>query len=254
VTATRRAPAHAAVTTRRHGGCAAALAGHVARILPWGPVLAGCVTGIAVTVALRIVAGPTETPVELGAGVRASFVPVIAGLAFLLHDLHWQLTGALPARAWRTPAIKIGLAMPVLALTGVIQLQFAARALATDLHAGRQPAAGLPWVALTVEGAAWCALALALAAGFDRTRWRDLGGFAAAASALALVAALALLPLHLLPAAIIAMTSTEQHRWTVAWRLWIAAGAAAAVIAGWAAGDPWRRVRLPRHLRTVRAR
>ncbi len=229
------------------------LAWHVAGLMPWGPLLAGCLTGIGVTAALRIFAGPIETPVDLGAGVRASFVPVVAGLAFLLHDPCRQLTGALPAGAWLTPATRIGLALPVLALSGLIQLQVAARALAADLNAAGQPAAGLPWLALTAELAAWCTLAIALAAGLDRTRWRDLAGLAAAALALAIVGVLALLPFHLLPAAIIAMTNTQRHQWTAAWRLWITVGATTTVIAGWAAGDPWRRVRWPRYLTTLRA-
>jgi len=222
-------------------------------MVPWGPLMAGCLTGIGVTIALRIFAGPIETPVELGAGVRASFVPVIAGLAFLLHDPHRQLTGALPTAPWITPAIRVALALPVLTLSGIIQFKVAARALAADLHAAGQPAAGLPWVALSAELAAWCALALALAAGLDRTRWRDLAGFAAAALVLAVVGTLALMPLHLLPAAIIAMTRAQQHHWAVAWRLWAATGAAAALIAGWAAGDPWRRVRLPRFQAALRS-
>jgi hypothetical protein len=221
------------------------LAWHVAGLMPWGPLLAGCLTGIGLTLALRIFAGPIETPVALGAGLRASFVPVIAGLAFLLNDPYRQLTGALPTRAWVTPAIRVALALPVLSLSSVIQLQVAARALAADLRAAGQPAAALPWVALMAELAAWCALALTLAAGLERTRWRDLAGFAAAALALAVIGSLAVLPLHLLPAAITAMTSAQQHRWTAAWRLWVAAGGAAALIGGWAAGDPWRRVLSP---------
>ena len=141
--------AHAGATQWRAGG-GTALAWHVAGLLPWGPLLAGCLSGIGVTAALRIFAGPIETPVDLGAGVRASFVPVIAGLAFLLHDPHRQLTGALPAASWLTPAIRVALALPVLALTGAIQLHLAARALATDQRAANQPAAGLPWVALAL--------------------------------------------------------------------------------------------------------
>jgi hypothetical protein len=222
-------------------------------MLPWGALLAGCLTGIGVTAALRIFAGTIETPVELGAGVRASFVPVIAGLAFLLQDPHRQLTGALPAPSWLTPTIRVALAVPVLVLAGAIQLHLAARALAVDLHATDQPAAGLPWVALTAELAAWCALALALAAGLERTRWRDLAGVASAASVLATVGVLALTPLHPLPAAIIFMTGAQRHHWTAAWRLWVAAGGAAALVALWAAGDPWRRVRLPRYPATLRA-
>ena len=244
MTVTRRVPAHAA-PRRRHARSGTALAWHVAQALPWGTLLAGCLTGIGVTAALRIFAGPTETPVDLGGGVRASFVPVMAGLAFLLHDPNRQLTGALPAPAWLTPAIRVALAVPVLALTGAIQLDLGARALAVDLHTTGQPAAELPWVALTTELAAWCALALALAAGLDRTRWRELAGVVAAVGALAVAGALALLPLHMLPAAITEMTRAQARQWTAAWRLWAAAGGAAALTAAWAAGDPWRRVRLP---------
>ncbi len=85
------------------------------------------------------------------------------------------------------------------------------------------------------------ALALALAAGLERTRWHDLAGLVAAVCALTVVGALALAPLHLLPGTIIDMTSGQQRQWSAAWHLWAAVAAAAAVIAGWAAGDPWRR-------------
>ena len=246
MTTARRVPAHA-LATQRSAGSWTALAWRVIQVLPWGALLAGCVTGIGVTVALWIFAGPIETPVDLGGGLRASFVPVIAGLAFLLHDPHRQLTGALPARAWLTPAIRVALALPVLALTGAIQLHYAAGALAVDLHTTGQ-AAELPWVALTAEFASWCALALALAAGLERTRWRELGGVASAVGALAVAGALALLPLHMLPAAITTMTSAQARQWTAAWRLWAVTGGSAVLIAGWAAGDPWHRVRLPRYL------
>ena len=245
MTTTRRAPAHAAAT-RRQAGSAAALAGHVAGMMPWRPLLAGCLTGIAVTVALRIFAGPTESPADLAVGIRASYVPVVAALAFVLHDPHRQLTGTLPARAWLTPAIRVAMALPLLALSGAIQLQIATRALAADLHAAGQPTAAVPWVALTAELAAWCALALTLAAGFERTRWHDLAAFMAAIVALAVVGALAMLPLHLLPTAITDMTRTQLRQWAAAWRLWAAVGAAGILTAGWAVGDPWRRLRLPR--------
>ncbi|HXW47260.1 MAG TPA: hypothetical protein VEL03_20875, partial [Streptosporangiaceae bacterium] len=218
---TGRTPAHASGENRRPGARGPALAAHVAAtaqrgpalaahvagMMPWGPLLAGCLTGICMTVALRIAAGPTETPADLTVGVRASFVPVIAGLAFLLHDPHRPLTGALPARAWLTPAVRVAMAIPALALSGAVQLQIAGRALAADLHATGQPAAPLPWVGLTAELAAWCALALALAAGLERTRWHDLAGLIAAVGALAVIGAVALVPLHLLPVTITAMTS-----------------------------------------------
>ncbi len=217
------------------------LAAHVARMTSWGPLLAGCVSGIGVTVALRIFAGPIESPSALGTGIRVSFIPVIAGLAFLLHDPGRQLTGTLPARAWLPSALRVAVALPILCLSCLIQLLTAARAIAVDLHAIGQPGS-LPWLALTAEFIAWCAVALALAAGLERTRWHDLAGLVAAVCALLVVGALALVPLHLLPATIADMSSAQQRQWTAAWRLWAAAAAAAAVVAGWAAGDPWRRV------------
>jgi hypothetical protein len=245
VTAARAAPAHAAAGLQRPAGRRVMLARHVARTTSWGPLLAGCVTGIGVTVALRIFAGPIESPSALGLGVRASFVPVVAGLAFLLHDPYRQLTRALPARTWLPSALRLAMALPALGLSSVVQLLMAARALAVDLQAARPPAGSLPWLALTAELAAWCAVALALAAGLERTRWHDLAGLVAAVCALAVVAALALAPLHLLPGTIIDMTSAQQRQWAAAWQLWAAVAAAAAVIAGWAAGDPWRRVAGP---------
>ena len=214
-------------------------------MVPWGLLLACCLTSIAVSLALRIFAGPLESPADLGAGIRASYLPVVAGLAFLLHDPQRQLTGVLPARAWLPTAIRVAMALPVLTLSATTQLQIAARALSADLHAaGQHAVAGLPWIALTAESAAWCTLALALAAGFERTRWHDLAGFLAAIVALGVVGALAMLPLHLMPTAITAMTGAQQRQWAAAWRLWAAAGTAGILTTGWAAGDSWRRVRV----------
>jgi hypothetical protein len=137
------------------------------------------------------------------------------------------------------------MALPILTLSATTQLQIAARALSADLHvAGQHAVAALPWIALTAESAAWCTLALALAAGFERTRWHDLAGVLAAVVALGVVGVLAMLPLHLMPTAITAMTGAQQRQWAAAWRLWAAVGTAGVLTAGWAAGDPWRRVRL----------
>jgi hypothetical protein len=243
---THRSPGHAG---RRTARSRVALTGHVAAMLPWGPLLAGCLAGVAVTVALRIFAGPIESPADLGAGLRASFVPVAAGLAFLLPDECRQLTGALPARAWLTPVLRLCIAVPVVLATAAVQLQFAARALAVDMPAAGGAPGQLPWVALSAELAAWCSMALALAAAFQRTRWRDLAGFIAAIAALAVVGLLALLPLHLLPATITAMTSAQVEQWASAWRAWAAACVAALLVARWAAGDPWRRVPSPARAR-----
>jgi hypothetical protein len=195
-------------------------------------------------VALLIFSGPIETPPDLATGVRASFVPVLASLAFLLHDPQRQLTGALPARPWRMPVLRVVIALPVLGLTGLAQMLVAGRALADDLRAAGQPAASLPWLALVIELVAWCPLALALSAGLGRTRWQDLAGIAAAVGGMAVIGVAALLPLHLTPAAIVAMTTAQHRQWVIAGRVWAVAVAAAvcAAAAWWASGDPWRRV------------
>jgi hypothetical protein len=243
VTQTRRAPAHADVRSARWASHRTALAAHVAGLLPWGPLLAGCCAGIAVTVALRIYAGGgTETPADVSVGVRCSFVPVIAGVAFLLHDPYRQLTGAMPARAWLMAALRVALAMPVLVLSAAIQLGLADWALATDLQVAGQPAGGLPWIAVADELAAWCALALALSAALERTRWHDLAGLGAAVGTLAVVGALAVPPLHLLSTTITSMSAAQQSQWAQAWRLWVVTGLAALLSARIAAGDPWWRI------------
>ena len=242
-------PAHAASGRRRRRrgkssgrGIMAALAGHMVRMTAWGPVLAGCLAGVAVTAALRAVAGQSEIQL-LGAGIRASFVPVMAGLAFVLHDPHRPLTGTLPARAWRTTALRLGLVLPVVGLSCAIQMLLAGRALAAGLRAAGQAPVPLPWLALTGEFAAWCLLAVALSAALGRTRWHDIAGIAAALGALALIGVTGLVPLHLLPAAITDMTSAQHRQWITACQFWVAAGVIGATIIGWAAGDPWRRIR-----------
>jgi hypothetical protein len=221
-----------------------ALAGPVARTMPWGPLLAGCGTGICVGLAVALFRGLSQSPPAIAAGVRASFVPVVTGLAFLLHDPHRQLTVALPVRAWLPSAVRVALALPVLGATSGAELYLAARALAADLRGMGAGPAGLPWIALAAELAAWCLLALAAAAVVARTRWHDLGGVVAALSAIAVLAFLGLAPLHLLPTAFIGMTAAQRHAWTLAWQLWAVVAVAAAALATWASRDPWRRARL----------
>jgi hypothetical protein len=237
----RHALEDAGTGAREIGG--AALTRHVALTMPWGPLVVGCLAGIGVMIALRIAAGRIETVSALASGIRASFVPVMAGVAFLLPDAQRQLIATLPARPWLTPALRIALALPVLGLTGAIEAQLGASALAADVRLSGSAPAPLPWLALTGELTAWCALALALAAGVARTRWHDVAGLIAAFLAMAVIGALALTPWHLLPATIANMTGPEQAQWTAAWRAWCAAALVAAACAAWAAGDPWRRLR-----------
>jgi hypothetical protein len=239
VTATRLARRHAEMCGERSSGIV--LMRHVARTTAWVPLLAGCITGCAVAAALLALARAGESPAALGVGIRVSFIPVIAGVAFLLRDPGRLLITTLPARAWLTPALRVGMAVPVLAASCAAQLRLAADALAADVRA---PAA-LPWVALAGELAAWCAATLALAAALERTRWQDLAGLIAALGAMATVAASALRPLHLLTATITGMTSAQQRQWTTAWQFWALTLAIATAGACWAAGDPWWRLPRP---------
>jgi hypothetical protein len=221
-----------------------ALARPVARIMPWGALLAGCGVAVCVGLAMALFRGPLQSPPGVLLGLRASFVPVMTGLAFLLHDPHRQLTAALPVRAWLTPAVRVALALPALCATACAEFVLAARALAADpSRPGAGPAA-LPWTPLAAELAAWCLLALAAAALTARTRWHDVGGVVAALGALATLAVLALAPLHLLPTAFTGMTAAERQAWTLAWRLWLVVAVLAAALAAWASRDPWLRTRL----------
>jgi len=218
------------------------LAGHVARAMAWGPLLAGCLAGIGVAEALLIFAGDIQSPDAIAVGVRASFVPVVVGLAFLPHDPLRLLTSSLPIRKWVEPTLRIGMALPVLMLGGAVQLLITGRALAAQLRFAGQPSGSLPWLALVAELAAWCLLGLAFSAGLERTRWHDVSGIVAAFAAMAAVGAAALLPFHLLPGALTSMDGHQHAVWTTAWRVWAGTAVVAAVVAGWAAGDPWRRV------------
>ena len=235
------------------GAARVRLAGYAARTIPWGPVTAGGLAGIGVSVLLRVFAGPAESLAVLTAGVRVAFVPLVCAVAFVPPDAQRLLLSALPGRtAWRMTALRLTLVLPVLTATAAVELALAGRALTID--AGLPPTAAppplpwptlawsaLPWPALAGELAAWCLLAIALAAGLLRTRWHDVAGLAAAASAPGLAGLAGLWPLRLLPAVSLAATGSAHRHWAVAWAVWAATGVAAAAVASWAAGDSWRR-------------
>jgi 1,4-dihydroxy-2-naphthoyl-CoA hydrolase len=221
-----------------------ALAGPAARTIPWGPLLAGCGAGVCAGLAMALFRGPIRSPPGVMLGLRAGFVPVMTGLAFLLDDPHRQLTAALPVRAWLTRAVRVLLALPVICATAWAEFVLGTRALAADPRGPDARPAALPWTALAAELAAWCLLALAAAAIMARTRWHDVGGVVAALGALATIAVLAVAPLHLLPTAFTDMTAAERQAWTLAWRLWLVVALVAAALAAWASRDPWLRTRL----------
>jgi hypothetical protein len=246
IAAERRAPAHAAAGGRRPAGYRVSLAWYTARLMAWGPLLTGCLAGIGFTVLLRIFAGQAETPASLGGGIRVAFVPVIAGLAFLLQDPHRLLTAALPVRDWLPPAVRVALALPVVALTGLLQLEIGDRALRADLHAAGQPPVPLPSPALMTELGAWCLVTLLLAAAIGRTRWHDIAGISAAVGAVVVIGIAAILPFHLIPAAVAGMSALQDRQWDAAWQFWGATAVAAAVLLARATGDPWRRLTVRR--------
>ncbi|HEV2370583.1 MAG TPA: hypothetical protein VGS19_00310 [Streptosporangiaceae bacterium] len=229
------------------------LARHVLPTLPWGPLLAGCGAGTLAGLATARLAGPLQHPAAVLTGVRAAFVPVVTGLAFLLHDPNRQLTGALPVPAWLIPTLRVTAVLPVLGLVCWLQLHLGAVALSADLRGTGAAAPGLPTLAMAGEFAAMCSVALAASAAVARTRWQELGGAAAAPGAIAVLGSLAVAPLGLLPTQFTGMTAAQRHAWARAWHEWALIGALALALAWWSARDPWHRVGVLRK-RTVPAR
>ena len=170
--------------------------------MPWGPVLAACLTGIGVSLAGYRLAARSQLPGEILMFQRLAFAPVVAAVAVLVQDEHRPLVTALPAPAWLTTAARVLIALPVLVLTGWTQLAITAAELGATLRSASVPASALPWPELAGELAAWSAIALAAAALVARTRWSDIGTAIAVPAALAIVGMLALPAWHLLPTAL----------------------------------------------------
>jgi hypothetical protein len=237
-----------------------ALSGHVARFVPWGTLAAGACAGIGFSLAVRGFASPATPQAELITGVRLAFLPPMVSLGFVLHDRHRRLAGALPVPTWVTSALRLCLALPVIALTYWLQFWLVASVLAVaspgqtgTTATGAAAGAGggreaLPVLPLVTEFAGCCVIMLAVAAAVERGRWRDLGGGAGVPVALAVLAALAGLstlkdsPVPLLPTTFYGMTAAQRHEWDQAWLVWAAVGLAAAIAAGWFSRDPWRRM------------
>jgi hypothetical protein len=196
---------------------------HLAATMPWGTVLAGCAIGLAISVVGYRFAGPASDSAGVTAVVRAAFVPLVLVAAFLGVDPYRRLVAALPAPAWLTAATHTALALPILAVTAVLQLHVAAAELAAGQRYDHVPA-HLAWPALSWELGAAAAIALAIASIVARTRWHELGGAIAAPVSLAVIAA-------------------TQATWAdVTWRI-LLVGALAVTTAAWAQRDPWLRLR-----------
>ena len=156
---------------------------HIARMLPWATLLAGCLTSIALfTVLARVAVFEHNKSVLDQGAVRLCLLPAVAALAFVVRTQFRPLTLVTPVPAWVTSAGQLLLTVPVLVLTCWVQLLILA--LATGSHA---PPAD-PTYALAVQLLGWATLPVAAAACVARSRYADLGGAIAAPITFVLIA------------------------------------------------------------------
>lgn len=204
-----------------------ALARHAAAATPWGPLLGGALTGLLLLSVLAYVADRSHSPLGQ-AQVRITFLPALAGLAFVVRAPVRALALAAPVPAWVTPACQLLLAVPVLAATAGIELGLMAR----TSPPGRELTAVYP---LLAQLAGWAALVVAAAACCDRSRYADLGGAVAGPAGLAVIAAAWFTPGV---SRLLVTPPASPQAAAFAWYLITAAGLA--MIAA-ALRDPWHR-------------
>ncbi len=159
-------------------GTVAALSRHVLLTVPWATLLAGCTTG---TVLLAVLAKTSRTPLDQGT-VRLTLLPAVAALAFVPRTPSQALAQSAPIPAWVTPAAQTLLAVPAVAITCWAQLMIMTSTIPPG--AGHPPAI----YPLIAQLTGWCAIAVAVAAVCDRSRYSDLGGAIAAPIALVAIA------------------------------------------------------------------
>jgi hypothetical protein len=224
---------------RKQLGAIPLLARHVIRSMPWVTIITGCVAGIAFLALLAHVADTSHRPLDQGT-VRIAFLPAVAVLAFLLRAPFRPLTQATPVPAWVTPTGHLLLAAPVLVATGWAQLRIMIHTIPSHIipshtvppHTLGDPPAVYPLIA---QLAGWCAVAIAVAACVDRSRYSDLGGAVAAPVSFAAIALAWYLPAS---ATVLVDPPATAHGVTVAWYL----VATAALPLTWAAmRDRWHR-------------
>jgi fluoroquinolone transport system permease protein len=218
---------------------------HLARTMPWLPLLAGCSAGV-VMLAMARLSGGLQQPSAIVAVIRLGFVPVITGLSFLLHDPGRHLGSSFPAPGRLPAAAHLILAVPLLAATTWIQFGLATVAPRAGPHSAGAVPHPLPRAALSVELTACCALTIAVAALIARSHWDHLGGAVAAPVTLALIIALGIEPpLHLL-SAFPAATRATHASWEHVHQEWALLMLIAASLACWASRDRWSRLHAPR--------
>ncbi len=220
-------------------GAVPLLARHVVRSMPWVTLLTGCMAGLAFLALLAHVAGTSHRPLDQGT-VRIAFLPAVAVLAFLLRAPFRPLTQATPVPAWVTPTGHLLLAAPVLVVTGWAQLRIMIHTVPSRIipphtippHALGDPPAVYPLIA---QLAGWCAVAIAVAACVDRSRYADLGGAVAAPVSFVAIALAWYLPTS---ARLLVDPPATAHGVTVAW---YAVVTAALALTGAAMRDQWHR-------------
>jgi hypothetical protein len=208
------------------------LARPVTRTMPWATLLAGCLAGPAYLAVMARAAGVSQ---PLGPGdVRLAFLPAVAALAFVPRAPFRPLTQATPVPVWVTPAGHLLLAAPVLAVTCWAQLRIIAHTIPP--HATVYQAAVYPLIA---QLTGWCAVAVAVAACVDRSRYADLGGAVAAPVSFAAIALAWYTPVT---GRFLGGPAASPHGATIAW---YAIAAAASVLACGAMRDRWHRYSRP---------
>jgi len=216
---------------------------HLVRTQPWAPLTGAAGLGLLIVAAMSYFAGPFQRPADLIGGLRAAFAVTALGVCFVLSDPAGDLLEAVPVPAWSVRALRMSLAVPVLALGAAGQLVLAGRAFALDERLQGQGHHTLAWPGLALELVGFSALAYMAGALVDRGRWRDLGGALAAPLGLGLIAALAIIPLGLLPTAYpLGPTRADRSAWVTAEWSWAVVAVVSLLVTGWASRDRWQRL------------
>jgi hypothetical protein len=180
----------------------------IAWTMPWPTLLTGCVAGTLFLAISAHVADTSNRPLDQG-DVRVAFLAAIAALAFAPRTQFRPLSLATPVPAWVAPACHLLLAVPVLALTCLVQLRIMSHTI--PLHT-RGPGPAL--YPLLAELTAWCAGTAAAAAWVDRSRYADLGGAIVVPVTFAAIALASYLPVA---ARFLAQPPATSHEVTITW-------------------------------------
>lgn len=144
-------------------------------------MLAACASGTGLLLLLAHLSHTSHLSLNQDT-VRIAFLPPVMALAFVLRAPWRVVTQAAPLPGWLTPAGQVCSVVPVLALTGWVQVHIMTSTVPRGaLH---PPPAVSPLIAQLVG---WCAIAVAAAGCCDRSRYADLGGAIAAPITLGVV-------------------------------------------------------------------